>query len=191
MCGFWFSGERRQQCKVFWNTLGRFLCVNAHTVVPDLAQHVYRRTLSIQTHAQTHVLALENHKRTAALELAIYVLKVSPICAQRVCQIDGVSVFEAAELDAIALLGYTCNDDLDPEVSAQLVEADVLASFPSERRKVRARARQGQGQGHISCSSIIFAIRGSSTTTERTEGKNRMPCLHQNGKYFRRSRRGH
>ena len=39
--------------------------------------------------------------------------------------LDDVTVFEAAELDAIALLADTWNDDLDPEVSAQLVQASA------------------------------------------------------------------
>ena len=50
--------------------------------------------------------------------------------------LDDVSVFEAAELDAIALLADTWDNDLDPEVSAQ-----CKLTFPSERRKVRAKAR--------------------------------------------------
>ena len=41
--------------------------------------------------------------------------------------LDDVTVFEAAELDAIALLADTWNDDLDPEVSAQLVQASAQA----------------------------------------------------------------
>ena len=34
--------------------------------------------------------------------------------------LDDVTIYEAAELDAIALLADTWNDDLDPEASAQL-----------------------------------------------------------------------
>ena len=44
--------------------------------------------------------------------------------------LDDVTVFEAAELDAIALLADTWNDDLDPEVSAQLVQARALREQP-------------------------------------------------------------
>ena len=43
--------------------------------------------------------------------------------------LDDVSVFEAAELDAIALLADTRDSNLDPEVSAQLVQASVRAYF--------------------------------------------------------------
>ena len=50
-------------------------------------------------------------------------------------------MFEAAELDAIALLADTWDNDLDPEVSAQLVQANVRAYLPSERREVRAKVR--------------------------------------------------
>ena len=39
--------------------------------------------------------------------------------------LDDVTVFEAAELDAIALLADTWDDNLDPEVSAQLVPASA------------------------------------------------------------------
>ena len=38
-----------------------------------------------------------------------------------------MSVFEAAELDAIALLADTWDNDLDPEVSAQPVQANAQA----------------------------------------------------------------
>ena len=41
--------------------------------------------------------------------------------------LDDVTVFEAAELDAIAILADTWNDDLYPEVSAQLVQASAQA----------------------------------------------------------------
>ena len=41
--------------------------------------------------------------------------------------LDDVSIIEAAELDAIALLADTWDHDLDPEVSAQLVQANVRA----------------------------------------------------------------
>ena len=39
--------------------------------------------------------------------------------------LDDVTVVEAAELDAIALLADSWNSDIDPEVSAQLVQANV------------------------------------------------------------------
>ena len=40
-----------------------------------------------------------------------------------------MSLLEAAELGAIALLAETWDTDLDPEVSAQLVQANVQAYF--------------------------------------------------------------
>ena len=57
--------------------------------------------------------------------------------------LDNVTLFEAAELDAIALLADTGNDDLDPEVSAQLVQASAHAclSFGKDKGKAKARAR--------------------------------------------------
>ena len=57
--------------------------------------------------------------------------------------LDDVSVFGAAELDASALLADAWDNDLDPEVSAQLVQAKVQAylSFRKEKGvKTRARA---------------------------------------------------
>ena len=59
--------------------------------------------------------------------------------------LNDVTVFEAAELDAITLLADTWNDDLDPEVSAQLVQASAQAYFSCGRRKgkekVKAKAK--------------------------------------------------
>ena len=50
--------------------------------------------------------------------------------------------FEAAKLDAIALLADTWNDDLDPEVSAQLVQANVQADLSfGKKKKVKAKAK--------------------------------------------------
>ena len=61
--------------------------------------------------------------------------------------LDDVTVFEAAELDAIALLDDTWNDDLDPEVSAQLVQACAQAnlSFGKEKGKGKSKAK-GKGK---------------------------------------------
>ena len=56
-----------------------------------------------------------------------------------------VTFYETAELDAIALLDDTWDNDLDPEVSAQLVQASAQAclSFGKEKGigKGKARAR--------------------------------------------------
>ena len=51
--------------------------------------------------------------------------------------LDDVTVFEAAELDAIALLADTWNADLDPEASAQLLQVTVQAylSFGKEKKR--------------------------------------------------------
>ena len=60
--------------------------------------------------------------------------------------LDDVTFLEAAELDAIALLADTWDDDLDPEVSAQLVH-NWCKSLPffsegeQEKGKVKAKAR--------------------------------------------------
>ena len=55
--------------------------------------------------------------------------------------LDDVTVVEAAELDAIALLADTWDNDLDPEVTAQLVQANVQAylSFGKEKGKGKGK----------------------------------------------------
>ena len=49
--------------------------------------------------------------------------------------LDNVTVFEAAELDAIALLADTWDGDLDPEVSAQVVQASAQAYLSVGKEK--------------------------------------------------------
>ena len=96
--------------------------------------------------------------------------------------LDDATVFEAAELDAVALLADTWGDSLDPEVSAQLVQASAQAyiSFGMDKGKGKGK-KQKKGQGQIPCSTVTSAIGGPSATTERTEGKNRMSCLRSKG----------
>ena len=62
--------------------------------------------------------------------------------------LDDVTVFEAAELDAIAILADTWNDDLDPAVSAQLVQTRAQAnlSFGKDKGKCKGKAK-GKGKG--------------------------------------------
>ena len=56
--------------------------------------------------------------------------------------LDDVSVFGAAELDAIALLADAWDNDLDPKVSAQLVQAKVQAYLSFRKEKgIKTRAR--------------------------------------------------
>ena len=57
--------------------------------------------------------------------------------------LDDVTVFEAAESDAIALLADTCDNDLDLEVSAQLVHASAQAylSFGKEKGKGKVKGK--------------------------------------------------
>ena len=55
--------------------------------------------------------------------------------------LDDVAVFEAAALDAIALLADTWNDDLDPEVSAQLAQASAQAYLSSEKEKGKGKGK--------------------------------------------------
>ena len=60
--------------------------------------------------------------------------------------LDDATVFEAAELDAIALPADTWNDDLDPEVSAQLVQANVQADLSFGKRKGKGKGK-GKSKG--------------------------------------------
>ena len=39
--------------------------------------------------------------------------------------LDDVTVFEAADLERLLFFADTCNDDLDPEISAQLVQTSA------------------------------------------------------------------
>ena len=56
--------------------------------------------------------------------------------------LDDVTVFEAAELDAIALLADTWNDDLDPEVSAHLVQASAQANLSFGQDKGKGKGKK-------------------------------------------------
>ena len=79
---------------------------------------------------------------------------------------DNVSVFEAAELDAIALLADTWDNDLDPQVSAQLVQANAQAYLSAGKEK-----------------GGTFPVRPSHLSLEDRRRRlkelkqNRMPCL--------------
>ena len=65
-------------------------------------------------------------------------------------------------MDEIALLADTWDNELDPEVSAQLVQANVQAYLSFGQDK-------GTGKGNVRLSH--FVIGRSSTTIERTESK--------------------
>ena len=64
--------------------------------------------------------------------------------------LDDASIFKAAELDEIALLADTWDNDIDPEVSAQQEQANVRAYLPFGKEKE-------QRLGQVSCSLIMFA----------------------------------
>ena len=58
--------------------------------------------------------------------------------------LDDVAVFEAGELDAIALLADTWDDDLDLEVSALLVQSECTSftfSFGKDKGKGKGNAK--------------------------------------------------
>ena len=69
--------------------------------------------------------------------------------------LDDVIVFEAADLDAIALLAGTWDNELDPEVGAPLVQASAQAylSFGKEKRKGKGK---GKSKGIYPCSPVTF-----------------------------------
>ena len=63
--------------------------------------------------------------------------------------LEDVTVFEAPELDAIALLADAWNDDLDPEVSAQVVQASAQGylSYGKEKGKGQGKSKdKGKGR---------------------------------------------
>ena len=85
--------------------------------------------------------------------------------------LDDVTVLEAAELDEIALLADTWDNELDPEVSAQLVQANVQAYFSFGQDKGTGKGK-GKSKGGYPVRLSHFVIGRSSTTIERTESKN-------------------
>ena len=95
--------------------------------------------------------------------------------------LDDVTVFEAAELDAIALLADTWNDDLDTHVSAQLVQANVQAhlSFGKEKGK-------GEGKGK---SKGKYPVRPSLLSLE--DRRRRLSELKAKTEYRACGRMGH
>ena len=85
--------------------------------------------------------------------------------------LDGVTIFEAAELDAIALLADTWDNGLDPEVSAQLAQASG-ASLPFIRKGGGKGKGNGKSKGRYPVRPSHFFTGRLSTTTERTESEN-------------------
>ena len=61
--------------------------------------------------------------------------------------VDDVTLHEAAELDAIALLAGTWNDDLDPEASAQMAQASAQAYFSFGNNKRKKGKSKGKCRG--------------------------------------------
>ena len=62
--------------------------------------------------------------------------------------LDDITVFDTAELDAIALLADTWDDYLDPEASAQLVQGSAQASFSFGKEIGRGKGKaKGKGKG--------------------------------------------
>ena len=82
--------------------------------------------------------------------------------------LDDVSIFEAAELDAVALLADIWDYDLDPEVSAQLVPAHVRGSFSFGKQKGRSK---GKGKFPVRSSRLPVSDRRQQLKElrERTE----------------------
>ena len=79
--------------------------------------------------------------------------------------LDDASFFEAAEPDANGLLADTWDNDLDPEVSAQLVQANVRACLSFGKEK-------GKSKGEASFLSAHHVCHRSSSTVEGIERKN-------------------
>ena len=74
-------------------------------------------------------------------------------------------------MDAISLLADTRDNELDPEVSAQLVQANVQAylSFGQDTGKGKGK---GKSKGRYPVRLSLFVIGRSSTTIERTPSEN-------------------
>ena len=88
--------------------------------------------------------------------------------------LDDVTVFEAAELDANALLADTWDSHLDPEVSAQLVQASAQAylSFGKHKGNGKGKAK-GKGKGryllepsHLSLENLRRRLKELKAKTE-------------------------
>ena len=67
--------------------------------------------------------------------------------------LDDASMIEAAELDVIALLADTWDNDLDPEINAQLVQANVRAYLPFEGKS------KGEGKFPVRSSHLPLSDR--------------------------------
>ena len=73
--------------------------------------------------------------------------------------LDDVIVVEAAELDAIALLADTWDNGLDPEVSAQLVQASAQAYLSFGKEKVKGKGK-GKSKGRYPIRPSHLSLEG-------------------------------
>ena len=85
--------------------------------------------------------------------------------------LDDVTILEAAELDEISLLADTRDNELDPDVSAQLVQANVQAYLSFGQDKGEGKGK-GKSKGRYPVRMSHFVIGRSSTTIERTASEN-------------------
>ena len=89
--------------------------------------------------------------------------------------------FEAAELDAIALPADTWNDDLDPEVSKQMVQANVQADLSFGKKKGKGKGK-GKSQGR-------YPVRPSNLSLE--DRRRRLSELKAKAEYRACGRKGY
>ena len=73
--------------------------------------------------------------------------------------LDDVTVYEAAGLDAIALLADTWDVDLDPEVSAQLVQDNVQAFLSLGKEKGKGKGK-GKSKGRYPVRPSHLSLEG-------------------------------
>ena len=94
--------------------------------------------------------------------------------------LEDVAVFEVAELDAIALLADTWDNDLGPEVSAQLVQASAQAylSFGKEKGKVKGK---GKSKGRCPVRPSHLSVEDRRRRLKELKAKSRMSCLWSKG----------
>ena len=73
-------------------------------------------------------------------------------------------------MDAIAILAETRDDDLDPEVSAQPVQARAQAYLSFGKEKGKGKGKRKGARARADRPSHL-SLESPSTATERTESK--------------------
>ena len=94
--------------------------------------------------------------------------------------LDDVTIFEAAELDAIALLADMWDNDLDPKVSAQLVQASAQAYLSHGEGKGKGKGKskgKGKDKGKFPFRPSCLPLDDRRQQLRELKSENRMSCL--------------